>query len=139
MLPLRFAYWWLGAGLLALAVGLAVALTPQGPVVLPVNLNDKLAHAGAFLVFMVWFLGLVEFRRAWRVALALVLYGILIELLQSLTSTRQAEFGDVLADGAGVLLGWVLGAAGLRHWCSRVESWLVPPQRNPGQDPPARR
>jgi hypothetical protein len=64
MLPLRFAYWWLGAGLLALAAGLVVALTPQGPVV-AVNINDKLAHAGAFLVFMVWFLGLVEFRRPW--------------------------------------------------------------------------
>ncbi|MBN8280737.1 MAG: VanZ family protein [Gammaproteobacteria bacterium] len=124
MLPLRFGRVWLAAGFLFLGVGLYSALTPNpGGLAL---LNDKLVHGAGFMAFMLWFGGIVEPRRVPRVALALALYGLLIELLQSLTATRQAEFLDLAADVAGVLLGWLLGAAGLSRWCTVLESWLVP-------------
>jgi VanZ family protein len=38
----------------------------------------------------------------------LLAYGGLIEVLQSFTPSRYAEFGDLFADGAGLALGAVL-------------------------------
>ncbi len=127
MLPLRYARFWLMAGILMLGFGLLSALSP-----LPagmVSLNDKLVHAAGFLAFMVWFGGVFERRYLPWVALALAAYGLLIEVLQSLTLTRQGEALDLAADVSGILLGWLLSAAGLSRWCIRLESWL--PRPNP--------
>lgn len=126
MLPLRYAWAWLVAGLMLLALGLVSALSPMLSVV-PLSLNDKLMHTAAFLFFMLWFGGVFETRFAPVVVVALSAYGLLIELLQSLTPTRQAEPLDLVSDVAGVLLGWVLSAAGLSRWCVKLESWFARP------------
>jgi VanZ family protein len=126
MLPLRYARTWLVAGLILLAIGLVAALEPV-PSAVAVTFNDKFIHITGFLVFMVWFGGIFEGRFAPVIAAALSSYGILIELLQSLTPTRSAEALDVVADVVGVLLGWALSAAGLSRWCAKIESWLVRP------------
>jgi VanZ family protein len=127
MLPLRYVWIWLLVGLLLLGFGLASALSPMPSGM--VSINDKLLHTAGFLVFMVWFGGIFERRFLPGLALGLVLYGLLIELLQGLTLTRQAEGLDLVADAAGILLGWRLSAAGLSHWCTKLESWL--PRPNP--------
>lgn len=126
MQPLRYARAWLVTGLLGLAAGLALALLPSSTVVTPAA-NDKLLHAAGFLALMVWFGGIFTRRLVARVALALAAYGLLIELLQSLTTSRQAEALDVVADVVGILLGWLLSAAGLSRWCTTLESWLARP------------
>lgn len=124
LLPLRYARTWLFAGLALLGLGLVSALSP---VAAPTALafNDKLVHLIAFVGFMVWFGGVFKARLAPLVALGLAAYGISIELLQSLTVSRQAEALDVVADIAGVLLGWLLSAAGLSRWCLKLESWFA--------------
>jgi VanZ family protein len=127
MQALRYPWTWFVTGLLLLALGLVVALEPAGSIPLP-TLNDKLMHAGSFMAFMLWFGGVFEPRRAPLLALALTGYGVLIELLQMLTPTRQPEFLDVVADVAGVLLGWLLCTAGFARWCRTVESWFATPQ-----------
>lgn len=124
MLPLRYARAWLAVGVALLVLGLASALAPASSDP-PFTLNDKLAHLVGFLFFMLWFGGLFEARRAPFVALGLMAYGLLIEALQSLTPTRHAEGLDVVADAAGILLGWLLGAAGMSRWCLRLEQWLA--------------
>lgn len=126
MLPLRYGWAWLAAGCLLLVSGLAVALLP-GSTVMPIGISDKLLHASAFAGFMLWFSGIFAPRHAAYLALALIAYGALIEGLQYLTGTRSAEAGDLIADAAGILLGWVVGAAGLRHWCTVLERWLIRP------------
>ena len=128
MLPLRYYRFWLAAGFVLLALGLASALTPLSSRI-PVTLNDKLIHAGGFLFFMVWFGGIFKARSLPYVVVALSAYGLLIELLQSFTPTRQAEFLDLVADVVGVLTGWVVTAAGGSLWCARLESWFVRPSR----------
>lgn len=127
MLALRYGWAWLAMGCLILITGLVVALLP-GSTVMPLSISDKLLHAGAFAAFMVWFSGIFEPRYAPRIALALFGYGAMIEGLQSFTGFRTAELGDLVADGVGILIGWAVGAAGLRHWCSFLERWLVRPQ-----------
>jgi VanZ family protein len=70
---------------------------------------DKLNHLTAFAsLAAVASLGRVG---AWvRIALALLAYGALIEVLQSFTGTRSAEWGDLLADGVGIASGLLLAA-----------------------------
>ncbi len=128
MLPLRYARTWLVAGALLMAMGLVLALLPASSV-MPVSVSDKVAHAATFLVLMLWFGGVFEPRVAPFLVVTLSAYGLLIEMLQSLTPTRQAEFMDLIADVAGILLGWSLSAAGLSRWCVTLESWFT--RRNP--------
>ncbi len=128
MLPLRYRWWWLGAGLGALALILALAMLPLSAPV-PVQGFDKFLHFLAFMFLTVWFLGLFEARFTWLVAAGLLLYGGLIEILQSFMPFRFAEAYDVVSDTAGIGAGWLLAALGLRHWCRRAEAMMgvVPP------------
>lgn len=123
MLPLRFRWLWLGGGLVQLGIILYLALR-QGPAVDGLLISDKAAHIAAFLYLMTWFGGVFPPRRMRRVSLALLSYGILIEILQSRLSYRQAEVADIASDLCGILLGWIFLAIGLRHWTSKVESWI---------------
>jgi VanZ family protein len=97
---------WRVALVLLLCVITWLALTPAPPK--EANLGwDKLNHAAAFatLAGVAW----LSFGRAYaRVAVALLGYGGLIEVLQSFTPTRSAEWGDLLADGVGITVGLIL-------------------------------
>ena len=68
---------------------------------------DKANHMAAFTLLAL--LGC----RAYPAHLAVVLlgllaYGGLIEILQSFTALRRAEWGDLLADALGLPLGWAM-------------------------------
>jgi len=95
-----------------------LALTPVPPQQASLGW-DKLNHAAAFAILAaVAFLGRIG---GWvRIAWALVAYGALIEILQSFTPTRSAEWGDLLADGAGIASGLLL-AAGVSWLASRPD------------------
>lgn len=121
MQPLRYRGLWLGGGLAALLVILGLALVPlPGPPM--VHNADKLLHVLAFMFLAVWFLGVVAWQRALAVAAGLLAYGVLIEALQATTAYRMADPCDVLSDAIGIAAGWLLAAAGLRHWCRRLEA-----------------
>ena len=128
MQSLRYGRMWLVTGLVLLLAGLVTALSPS-PTIVDGMINDKFLHAAAFLFFMLWFGGVFKPRYAPLLVVGLSLYGLLIELLQSLTPTRQADFFDLIADVAAVLMGWVLSAAGFSRWCAKMESWVA--RRNP--------
>ncbi len=95
---------WLFIGWLGVVLALAFSL---GPSMLDKDSGqaDKLVHLASYATLMFWWAQLVVQRR-WRLALAVILYGIAIEGLQSLTPDRQADLRDVLANTSGVLLGW---------------------------------
>lgn len=67
---------------------------------------DKLAHLFGYALLMFWWAQLVTQRR-WKLALAVVMFGIGIELLQGLTPDRLPDPLDALANLGGVLLGWL--------------------------------
>lgn len=89
---------------------LAFAVRPLTPDEGPENWfpqADKLHHLWYF--GLLWWVGTkAGFRAGWALALGLVAYGVGIELAQSLTPTRAPSALDVLADSAGVALGWLL-------------------------------
>ena len=85
------------------AVVLFAALAPRTEQV-PLTGWDKANHVVAFAVLAVQ-AGLGWPGRLGIACMALVAYGGGIEILQSLTSTRTADWLDLLADAAGVLAG----------------------------------
>ena len=113
----------LGAGLVV-----AVIVSSLGPVGVPGQFRglDKVAHAAAYLVLMVWFAGLQP-RRLWGwLALGLLGMGLALEIAQgAMHLNRTAEARDMLANAAGVALGGLLAAAGLARWPHRLETWLA--------------
>lgn len=67
---------------------------------------DKIVHLTGYAVLTFWWAQLV-IRQRWKLAIAVVLFGVAIELLQGLTPARHPDQLDALANSAGVLLGWL--------------------------------
>jgi VanZ family protein len=125
MRTLRYVYFWLVGGIILLSAVLYFTLAPSGAIVIP---SDKGAHFLVFMSLMLWFGGVFRLERAPFVALSLLAFGILIELLQSRLEYRSAEVADALFDFGGILLGWALAATSLGRWAGVIESWI--PVRN---------
>ena len=82
----------------------SLSLLPLGPDT-PTTGWDKTNHMLAFSALAVC--GALAYpARTCVTVLALFAYGGLIEILQSFTDYRSAEWGDLLADGMGLLVGW---------------------------------
>jgi VanZ family protein len=97
---------WRVGGWLGVVVTVVVSLMP--PVLNESGTHtDKLVHLAGYAVLMFWWAQLVVERR-WGLALAVMLFGISIELLQGLTPNRQPDMLDALANSGGVLLGWLV-------------------------------
>ena len=100
--------------LLALLALLAAvfAFTP-GDSAPTLGISDKVDHLMAF-GSMAW-AGTLAFRpgrrESLRLALALLGYGVFIELVQTQIPGRSCEFGDVVADGLGIVVGLALAAS----------------------------
>lgn len=119
---LRLRLFWLGSGGLLMVAVFALSLLPMPALMeLPGSGYDKVLHGAAFTVLMIWFAGIVAPRYFWLLAVCLLTYGGAIEVAQSFVPTRFMEWGDLIADAAGVALGWVLSLIGLRHWCRWLE------------------
>ncbi len=129
MLPLRYAPWWRTASILLLILVLAAAVMPavwlwpdRDTFFSWFDAIDKSVHAIVFAFLALWFAGQYRSRSYWRIALGLLMFGLLIELCQRMLTYRSAEWFDVAADVAGIIAGLLLAAAGLGGWCQRVEA-----------------
>jgi hypothetical protein len=97
---------WLVCGWLGVIVTLFVSLTP--PMLDESSGHtDKIVHLAGYAVLMFWWAQIVTARRG-KLAFAVVLFGVAIELLQGLTPARQPDLFDALANSGGVLLGWLI-------------------------------
>jgi VanZ family protein len=122
---LRFRVWWIiGGVLMALAIAFA-SLMPAAD--LPkVQIWDKIEHAFAFFVLATWFGGVLRPDRYRWLALALVAFGIAIEIAQGAMHVgRVADARDVLADAAGIVIGVAVARlVGADGWMLRLERRL---------------
>jgi VanZ family protein len=84
------------------------AFAPHG-VPLPIEVSDVFLHASAFtyLTAALW-LAHHDGDRWWKPALAMMAYGIAIEVIQSFEPTRDAEVKDLIVDAFGIGLGVAL-------------------------------
>lgn len=122
--PLRLAAAWYVIGAIML-LGVAVASLVPGP---DIGVSDKLSHLVTYLLLAGWFSLLAANRviLGWS-AIGLIAYGMLIELLQGMTSYRYPEWGDVLANGLGILAGILLYFSPLPRLLRYVDSRLARP------------
>jgi VanZ family protein len=128
--PLRWRGWWLALGWLLVLAILWLSLTPSPPQI-DIEQGDKLGHALGYAVLMFWFSQLHGSRRA-RIACALgfVAMGIAIEFAQRATGYRSFEVLDMLADAAGVAVGWVLARLTGTRLLERIEFLLGASRRS---------
>jgi len=93
------------------AVGsLLPAASPVMVAVGRLHINDKVQHFGAYLALS--FLPVIGFRdrrKGLMAGLSMFLLGILMEAGQHFSPGRAVELGDVVANGAGVSCGTLLG------------------------------
>jgi len=97
--------WWKAAGWFGVVLTLALSLMPPALDVSGDH-SDKLVHLAGYALLTFWWAQLVT-RQRWKLALAVVLFGLAIEGLQGLTPDRLPDLFDALANSGGVLLGWL--------------------------------
>ena len=104
---LRLRRLWLATGwaLVVAVVYLSVSNLSNAPAVPG---GDKLAHLAAYGTLMFWFAQIIDAAAA-RVltAAALIALGVTMELVQAALPYRSFELQDMIANTAGVLLGWL--------------------------------
>lgn len=109
------------------AMLLAVALVSLLPApAIASGVNDKLSHLLTYTLLSGWFCLLARRRAALAASIAgLIAYGMMIEWLQGMTGYRYAEWGDVIANGAGCLLGALGYLSPLRRWFADFDGKLA--------------
>ena len=116
---------WLALGWLWVAVLAYLSLMPNPPEPVRFLNADKLEHALAYCLLMLWFCQ-VYVRRMQRLfaAALLMVMGVAMEFLQGMTGYRSFEYADMVANSTGVLLGWVWARTALGHVGRALETKL---------------
>jgi hypothetical protein len=124
LLPLRFPKLWSALGWWLVALVIVGSLVP-GSALEAVEVDDKVMHAGAYFVLMVWFAGFYRHAAYPVIATILLALGLALDLLQLLTDTRSFDWYDVAMNSTGVICGFVLSTLLVGGWCQRVEQRLL--------------
>ena len=110
MKPLRLAALWLTLGWAYAAAIVFLSLTsspPEGPDLPQI---DKVFHLFAYFILMYWFMQIYEAKETRLIHLLIfLLMGAGLEILQGLSGIRHAEVFDMVANAAGVGVGFLLG------------------------------
>ena len=128
MLPLQYAGLWRVLSLVILLAVLAATLSPavwfdsRTEALNWLENADKWLHGLTFLFLSIWFAGLWERRAYWRIAVGLMLFGFVVEGAQRLVGYRTADWLDIAANTAGIIVGLMAATAGLGGWGLWIEA-----------------
>jgi len=127
---LRLGRLWWALGW-AIVVFITVSCLEPPRYVPNLHLWDKLEHALAFGGMTLWFGGLTRRSRYPVIAVAMLIFGGAIELLQgAMRLGRDEDILDFAADAVGISIALVLLYAGLGAWARWIER-LIWPTREP--------
>jgi VanZ family protein len=122
-----FLYWrrvWLAVGWLLVVAVILLSLI-RLPLDLPHAQGDKSGHVVAYAVLMFWFAQLYAAgARRTAIAIALLVLGCGLEVVQSAVG-RDFEYADMLANGLGIVLGWLAAPPRTPHLLARIEACFV--------------
>jgi VanZ family protein len=111
---LHYQHWWRAGGAVLVLSVIVLSLMRNAPEI-PINEGDKLGHLLAYGSLMFWFAQIdTQPRQRLHWALVFIAMGIALEFAQGMIAYRSFDGFDMLADTAGVLLGWL--AAPPRGW-----------------------
>jgi VanZ family protein len=121
---LRLRALWLALGWALAAAIVWLTLTPTPPRI-DLEQGDKLGHLAGYGALMFWFCQLYAGRGArLGYAAGFALMGVALEFAQGALGVRTFETADMLANVAGVALGWALALGGRGSLFVRVERTL---------------
>ena len=124
MLELRYRWLWLGSIWLLVLIIIVASLLPIAVTETPGG-ADKLGHFISYLLLALFGAGIVPAERIPVVMARVFVFGLVLEAAQAvLTVSRSAEWADVIANTAGVLVAWWLCAHGFAGWARCAEAWL---------------
>ena len=121
VLKLRLFWLAIAYGLVSMVVYLSLTSNPV-QTGLAFIYQDKFFHALAYFVLMFWFAQIYHvnvYRNS--IAIVLIMVGVSLEFLQSLSPVRYYEFADMLANTSGVILGYVLTLTRAKDCLLKVE------------------
>jgi VanZ family protein len=121
---LRYSKLWWGIGWAILGAVIYGSLD-RPDTTMPIVVSDKLVHFGAYWLMTMWFAGLLQRRRYPWLAVAMFLFGGVIELLQgAMGFGRDADWHDLVANSLGIVTALGVAYAGLGSWLVVIERRL---------------
>jgi VanZ family protein len=105
---LKYRSLWLFIGYTLIVILIYQTLT-DSPVSVGVSVSDKFMHTVGYFILMGWFVQVFHSKKQrflW--AIFFIAMGISMEFLQGLGGVRFYEVKDMLANGLGVVIAWVL-------------------------------
>ena len=101
-----------------------VCLTPNPPDTSTVSFGDKIAHLLGYALLFLWFAQIYQRATHLKLAILLIVLGVLVEIAQGFTGYRAFEFADMLANTSGVIIGWLIAATPAASLLSALEKQL---------------
>jgi VanZ family protein len=93
-----------------------LSLMPMTAMEMP-GWNDKVEHVLGYFLLTFWFCGIYPRRSYWKVGLAMLGMGLLVEILQgAMHLGRQADVRDLIADVIGIAPAILLSLTPLGRW-----------------------
>jgi VanZ family protein len=124
----KYAKLWLTLGWLLVALIVFLSLYPKPPQPLEFEQSDKLSHIIAYMTLMLWFANIYPRRSLqFQFSIGFFVMGVCLELLQGMTAYRTFAYGDMLANGIGILLALYLARTRFSTYLLRLDTWLHPP------------
>jgi VanZ family protein len=122
---LRYSKLWWGIGWLLIVAVIWGSLDRPTGRQLPFDAGDKVIHFFAYWCMTIWFSGVLARRRYPWLALWLMAFGGAIELMQgAMGFGRDADWRDMVANGAGIVTALAVAYAGLGSWIAVIERRL---------------
>lgn len=121
---LRYAWAWWVIGYVLIAWTVNESLEAHPPQFGPLT-SDKVLHFTGYFLLTTWFTGVARTSRYWLVGLGLMALGGSMEIAQGLMHNgRSAEWLDMVANTAGIVVGLLVAWLGLGRWLVWVERLL---------------
>lgn len=133
-ISLRHPLLWQALALVMLASTVWGTLAPNLPqVTVGISLGDKAQHAIVYACLMWWCLQ--AFQRCGPLCWTAVLFlmGGSLEMLQHQTGSRHMEFADMIANGVGILVGFLLWLTPLGRTLQAAELWFLRDRTAPAE------
>lgn len=113
---------WQALGWFLILAVIYLSLVPKPPMP-DVAMGDKFGHLFGYALLMMWWLQIR--RQPERLALAFVVMGLMLEILQSLSGYRDGDIFDLAANTLGVGLGWFATRLA-PTWLTHLDKVLAP-------------